>query len=145
MLEFAQRQGESHGRPVVFLYPSSIAAYGLPSLDAKRAGRQSEGRSVQLADDDVRLQQALLASCLAIYYASHYKQLSADPLTGKVDFRGDSLPGTYLGRDLAVGRNLRLRSGDDPRGRGATSLTHVSFGPIRGSPSWRCRMRSRRW
>ena len=26
LLEFAQRQGESHGRPVVFLYPSSIAA-----------------------------------------------------------------------------------------------------------------------
>src|SRR5205085_10792695 len=31
MLEFAQRQGESHGRPVVFMYPSSIAAYGLPT------------------------------------------------------------------------------------------------------------------
>src|SRR5678816_1823882 len=24
LLEFAQRQGESHGRPVVFVYPSSI-------------------------------------------------------------------------------------------------------------------------
>ena len=35
MLEFAQKQGESHGRPVVFLYPSSIAAYGLPTLEAK--------------------------------------------------------------------------------------------------------------
>src|SRR5258707_3245364 len=35
LLEFAQRQGESHGRPVTFIYPSSIAAYGLPSLDAK--------------------------------------------------------------------------------------------------------------
>ena len=30
LLEFAQKQGESHGRPVVFVYPSSIAAYGLP-------------------------------------------------------------------------------------------------------------------
>src|SRR5205085_4910891 len=35
LLEFAQKQGESHGRPVVFLYPSSIAAYGLPSLEVK--------------------------------------------------------------------------------------------------------------
>ena len=43
LLEFAQRQGESHGRPVVFIYPSSIAAYGLPSLDAKaRAGAVTE-------------------------------------------------------------------------------------------------------
>src|SRR5512139_3592704 len=33
LLEFAQREAESHGRPVVFLYPSSIAAFGLPSLE----------------------------------------------------------------------------------------------------------------
>ena len=32
LLEFAQKEGESHGRPVVFFYPSSIAAYGLPDL-----------------------------------------------------------------------------------------------------------------
>src|SRR5262249_33098340 len=37
LLEFAQKQGESHGRPVLFLYPSSIAAYGLPTLEIKRA------------------------------------------------------------------------------------------------------------
>src|SRR5262249_9062391 len=30
LLEFAQHEAESHGRPVVFVYPSSIAAYGLP-------------------------------------------------------------------------------------------------------------------
>src|SRR4029077_17007781 len=35
LLEFSQRQGESHGRPVIFVYPSSIAAYGLAGLDAK--------------------------------------------------------------------------------------------------------------
>src|SRR3954470_10045999 len=43
LLEFAQRQGESHGRNVVFIYPSSIATYGIPSLEAKtRAGRVHE-------------------------------------------------------------------------------------------------------
>src|SRR3954464_13296929 len=39
LLEFAQRQGESHGRHVVFVYPSSIAAYGLPSLHVKASAR----------------------------------------------------------------------------------------------------------
>src|SRR5579872_3389879 len=40
LLEFAQRQGESHGRQVCFVYPSSVAAHGLPDLDTKaRAGR----------------------------------------------------------------------------------------------------------
>ncbi|HEX4566838.1 MAG TPA: NAD-dependent epimerase/dehydratase family protein, partial [Vicinamibacterales bacterium] len=43
LLEFAQHEAESHGRPVVFIYPSSIAAYGLPDLDAKtRAGKVRE-------------------------------------------------------------------------------------------------------
>jgi len=37
LLDFAQAQGESHGRAVVFLYPSSIAAYGLPNLETKAA------------------------------------------------------------------------------------------------------------
>src|SRR5262245_54239155 len=40
LLEFAQKQGESHGRPVAFFYPSSIAAFGLPDLATKaKAGR----------------------------------------------------------------------------------------------------------
>ena len=39
LLEFAARQAESHGRPVAFVYPSSIAAYGLPDLQTRaRAG-----------------------------------------------------------------------------------------------------------
>src|SRR5580765_3234463 len=43
LLEFAQHEGASHGRPVLVSYPSSIAAYGLPSLDAKlRAGAVTE-------------------------------------------------------------------------------------------------------
>src|SRR5690349_23515985 len=43
LLEFAQKEGESHGRPVVFIYPSSIAVYGLPDLETKgRAGAVRE-------------------------------------------------------------------------------------------------------
>src|SRR6266850_3953714 len=43
LLEFAQQQGEAHGRPVVFVYPSSIAAYGIADLPTKAsAGRVRE-------------------------------------------------------------------------------------------------------
>src|SRR5262245_28677731 len=43
LLEFARHEAESHGRPVTFLYPSSIAAYGLPDLETKhRAGSVRE-------------------------------------------------------------------------------------------------------
>ena len=70
LLEFAQHEGESHGRPVVFLYPSSIAAYGLPDVETKmRAGRVSRGR-VEHAADDVRVQQAVLRASRPLLCAS---------------------------------------------------------------------------
>ena len=36
-LRVAQQQSARLGKPVKFLFPSSIAVYGLPDLDAKRA------------------------------------------------------------------------------------------------------------
>ena len=43
LLEFAQHEAESHGRPVVLMYPSSIAAYGLArSGDEDPGGRVRE-------------------------------------------------------------------------------------------------------
>ena len=60
LLEFAQRQGESHGRPVVFVYPSSIAAYGLPDAGGQDPRRARARGRVHASDHDVRLQQAVL-------------------------------------------------------------------------------------
>jgi threonine 3-dehydrogenase len=92
LLEFAQHEAESHGRPVVFMYPSSIAAYGLPDLATKTsAGRVSE---------DDWLHPTTMYGCnklyceqLGAYYARHYKQLSAEPQSGRVDFRCLRFPG----------------------------------------------------
>src|SRR5436305_2256713 len=80
MLEFAQRQGESHGRPVVFLYPSSIAAYGLPTGAKERSGKVRE--------DDFNHPTTMYGcnkhycELLGDYYAKHYKQLAAIPQVG---------------------------------------------------------------
>ncbi len=92
LLEFAQREGESHGRPVIFLYPSSIAAFGLPSLEAKKAaGRVRED---QFAHPTTMYGcNKLYCEQLGAYYARHYKQLSADPVSGRVDFRAVRFPG----------------------------------------------------
>jgi threonine 3-dehydrogenase len=92
MLEFAQKEGESHGRPVVLLYPSSIAAYGLPDLATKtRVGRVKE------EDWNVPTTMygcnKLYCEHLGRYYARHYKQLAAETLSGKVDFRSVRFPG----------------------------------------------------
>ena len=92
LLEFAQHEAESHGRPVVFIYPSSIAAYGLPDLATKRkAGRVKE-------DDWTHPTtmygcNKLYCEQLGNYYARHYKQLAAETAAGKVDFRCVRFPG----------------------------------------------------
>src|SRR5438128_6645585 len=73
LLEFAQREGESHGRPVLFIYPSSVAAYGLPNLEAKmRAGAVTED---QYAHPTTMYGcNKLYCEQLGAYYARHYKQ-----------------------------------------------------------------------
>ncbi|QVL31277.1 NAD-dependent epimerase/dehydratase family protein [Telmatocola sphagniphila] len=102
MLEFAQREGESHGRPVVFLYPSSIAAYGIPNLKAKaEAGRVREEQFN--TPTTMYGCNKLYGEHLGIYYAGHYKQLSETPLAGKVDFRGIRFPGLISAITLPSG------------------------------------------
>jgi len=92
LLEFSQREAESHGRTVTFLYPSSIAAYGLPDLETKAAA----GR---VREDDYNLPTTmygcnkLYCEQLGRYYAKHYKQLAAEPQVGRVDFRCVRFPG----------------------------------------------------
>jgi len=92
LLEFAQKEGESHGRTVKFFYPSSIAAYGLPDAATKqRAGR--------VAEDDYNTPTTMYGAnklyCehLGRYYDRHYKQLAAEPQAGKIDFRCIRFPG----------------------------------------------------
>lgn len=92
LLEFAQREAESHGRPVKFLYPSSIAAYGLPSLDVKhRAGKVGEEEFTH--PTTMYGANKLYCEQLGNYYARHYKQLAAEAQSGKVDFRCVRFPG----------------------------------------------------
>ena len=92
LLEFAQHEAESHGRPVIFLYPSSIAAYGLPDVATKgRAGRVKEDEWTH--PTTMYGCNKLYCEQLGTYYARHYKQLAAEPAAGKVDFRCVRFPG----------------------------------------------------
>jgi nucleoside-diphosphate-sugar epimerase len=102
LLEFAQKQGESHGRPVTFFYPSSIAAFGLPTLTVKNsAGKVKE--------DDYNVPTTIYGAnklyCehLGRYYARHYKQLAAETMSGKVDFRCIRFPGLISAETVPSG------------------------------------------
>src|SRR3954467_3346462 len=102
LLEFAQHEGESHGRPVVFMYPSSIAAYGLPDLQAKlRIGRVHEDEwntpTTMYGCNKLYCEQ------LGRYYAKYYKQLAVDTPPGRVDFRCVRFPGLISAMTVPAG------------------------------------------
>ena len=92
LLEFAQAQARSHGEPVTFFYPSSIAAYGMPDVATKtKAG--------DVGEDEFNTPSTMYGcnklSCehLGRYYAKHYKQLDVATSAGSVDFRSLRFPG----------------------------------------------------
>jgi nucleoside-diphosphate-sugar epimerase len=102
LLEFAQKEAESHGRVVRFLYPSSIAAYGLPDLATKAgAGRVKEDEFNH--PTTMYGANKLYCELLGRYYARHYKQLAAEALSGKVDFRAVRFPGLISAVTLPSG------------------------------------------
>jgi threonine 3-dehydrogenase len=102
LLEFAQHEAESHGRPVTFLYPSSIAAYGLPSLgDKASAGRVREDQWTQPAT--MYGCNKLYCEQLGHYYARHYKRLAPQVLSGHVDFRAVRFPGLISAETVPSG------------------------------------------
>jgi nucleoside-diphosphate-sugar epimerase len=91
LLEFAARESESHGRPVVFVYPSSIAVYGLPDLETRRQAsrvREDEwNKPITMYGCN-----KLYCEHLGRYYSRHYKQL-LESKTARVDFRCVRFPG----------------------------------------------------
>ncbi len=102
MLEFAQHQGESHGRSVTFLYPSSIAVYGFANLQEKnRAGKVCE----ELYNHPITMYgcNKLYGEQLGNYYCNYYKQLAALESSMRVDFRGLRFPGLISAQTLPSG------------------------------------------
>jgi nucleoside-diphosphate-sugar epimerase len=86
---------------VVFVYPSSIATYGLPDLETKtRAGRLREHEYQH--PTTMYGCNKLYCEELGRYYARHYKQLSAD-LVPRVDFRSVRFPGLISANTLPAG------------------------------------------
>src|SRR5687767_9800362 len=92
LLEFARHEAESHGKPVIFMYPSSIAVYGLPDRHAKAAAGKVR--------EDEWTHPTTMYGCnklyceqLGHYYSRHYKQLAAESASGRVDFRCVRFPG----------------------------------------------------
>lgn len=91
LLQLAVDEARALGHPLKFLFPSSIAVYGLPDIDTKRAaGKVAE--DVWLAPITIYGCAKLHCEHLGRYFARHYRQLAAAGPSG-VDFRAIRLPG----------------------------------------------------
>lgn len=92
LLDLANQQARAQARDILFMYPSSIAAYGLPDLDTKaRVGKVTEGE--WLTPTTMYGINKLYGENLGSYYADHYAQLDEHPPAGRIDFRALRFPG----------------------------------------------------
>ncbi|MGF1510084.1 MAG: NAD-dependent epimerase/dehydratase family protein [Myxococcota bacterium] len=92
LLKLAVEQSRWHGTPVKFLFPSSIAVYGIPDLETKTVVGK-----VRESDFNAPMTMygcnKLYCEHLGRYYSDHYRQLSAEPEMAGVDFRSIRFPG----------------------------------------------------
>lgn len=91
LLQLASDQSQWRGEPVLFIFPSSIAAYGIPDLATKarfpkvREWEWNYPRTMYGCNK-------LYCEMLGIYYHQYYRQLAAErPVM--VDFRSVRFPG----------------------------------------------------
>ncbi len=102
LLRLAAEEAQSHGRPVRFLFPSSIAVYGLDGPEAKRrAGAVREDEHTQ--PTTMYGCNKLYCEHLGRYYAHHYRQLVRDRAHDAVDFRCLRFPGLISAVTLPSG------------------------------------------
>lgn len=92
LLKLAIEQSRWQGAPVKFLFPSSIAVYGLPSAAVKRAAGKVKERDWTFPITMYGCNK-LYCEHLGRYYSMHYRQLAADSARGRVDFRAIRFPG----------------------------------------------------
>ncbi len=93
LLKLALEQSRWHGQPVTFMFPSSIAIYGLPNLTAKNKAGKVKEHEWNLPTTMYGCNK-LYCEHLGRYYASHYRQLAADNTgIGGIDFRCIRFPG----------------------------------------------------
>jgi nucleoside-diphosphate-sugar epimerase len=101
LMEIAAEQSQKRDEPVQFLYPSSIAAYGMPDLETKaahpsvREGEWSEPITMYGANK-------LYGEMLGTYFSRHYMQL-ADERPTMLDFRALRYPGLVSAHTLPSG------------------------------------------
>ncbi len=101
LLQLAAEQSEWRGVPVMFIFPSSIAAYGMPDLETK-----SQFTRVREWEWNYPITMygcnKLYCEMLGTYFSRNYRQLAAEP-PQMLDFRCVRFPGLISAFTLPSG------------------------------------------
>src|SRR5688572_22084579 len=102
LLKLAVDQAAWLGAPVKFIFPSSIAVYGIPDLKTKALeGAVKEWQ--WLMPTTMYGCNKLYGEHMGRYYADHYRQLAADHASHGVDFRSIRFPGLISAFTMPTG------------------------------------------
>jgi nucleoside-diphosphate-sugar epimerase len=91
LLELAAEQSDFRGKPVKFIFPSSIAAYGMPDLKTKAEFARVKEWEWNYPTTMYGANK-LYCEMLGIYFSDHFKQL-AESRPVCLDFRALRFPG----------------------------------------------------
>ncbi len=102
LLRMAQNQSARLGRAVRFIFPSSIAVYGMPSVEAKKkAGRvREEDWNVPITMYGCN---KLYCEHLGRYFTENFRQLGAMAAVSRLDFRSLRFPGLISAETAPTG------------------------------------------
>lgn len=102
LITAAKAQGQKRGKAVKFIFPSTIAAYGIPTLDEKN----SSGK----INEDQFLSPITMYGCnklyvenLGRYYSETYRLLDSNPADVKLDFRAIRFVGLMSSETMPTG------------------------------------------
>ncbi|MGV8050354.1 MAG: NAD-dependent epimerase/dehydratase family protein [Anaerolineaceae bacterium] len=103
LLRLAVEQSQWQGKSVKFIYPSSIAVYGMPSLEVKQnAGKVKEQEFTY--PTTMYGCNKLYCEHLGRYYSKYYRQLASDVALGTtLDFRCLRFPGLISAETIPTG------------------------------------------
>ncbi len=102
LLKLAADSAARRGTPVKFMFPSTIAIYGVPTLAQKcAAGRVTEDQCLEPITMYGVNKRAVEE--LGRYYARHYRLLAADRAECTVDFRSIRFPGIISADTVPTG------------------------------------------
>jgi threonine 3-dehydrogenase len=102
LLKLATEQSQWLNRPIQFIFPSSIAVYGMPEMDRSKRLYQRVREWEWNQPRTIYGCNKLYCEMLGSYYSRNYRQMSAEQPV-MIDFRGVRFPGLISAFTIPTG------------------------------------------